>query len=514
MKKIKTVDLISIGFIGWIINSCIASFSSDAFFMIVEGKEILANGFPHEHKWFVMDGLPIVVQQWLYDIWLAFLDSIGTRATDFSILAIMAGIILTGVTFFKFKGKDTHIALLLAVLPIVISDKIIGYLSSIRPEAITILLCMLEILALEKYKKTNNKKWLLLIPLILFLEANIHISMWIMHICILMAYVVPSSIGKFKIPGVENDSIVKDKRTLFEIIGLTIALCLVTLLNPYTIDGTLYVFKALSNDTFDIAPMLETLSVPLSSSGSMLVIAQLIGLVVIYIKRHIKSTELWLSLGVIVLEMNAARHMMWWIIPTYFILNNLYDVYNDDIKNLVAKVKSKHKVFKAITVICTVFVILTYGVNVIKIVNADRKDEIGLNDSLDEIRDYMEETGVSKDAKIYTGLNHGAYFEYYGYTKLFLDPRPELYNVETSYTKTTILKDYDDIFCRGLGSDDDGNIVEITDEEVEAELQKYDFEYVVVDAYSDINLYEYLTHSDKYELLKVNDSVQLWKRVK
>ena len=49
-------------------------YDSDMYFLIASGREILKNGIPYNNIWTIDSNSAIIIQQWLYDVILAFVD--------------------------------------------------------------------------------------------------------------------------------------------------------------------------------------------------------------------------------------------------------------------------------------------------------------------------------------------------------------------------------------------------------------------------------------------------------
>ena len=108
------------------------------------------------------------------------------------------------------------------------------YFITTRPHIFDILFLLLEIYLLELYIKSNNKLYLIGLPIISILMINLHSSIWLMLFVFLLPYYVDNiiKIKTFK----------KDKYSIIPIIITTIVMLLSGLINPYGIDSITYLF--------------------------------------------------------------------------------------------------------------------------------------------------------------------------------------------------------------------------------------------------------------------------------
>ena len=122
-----------------------------------------------------------------------------------------------------------------------------------------------------------------------------------------------------------------------------------------------------------------------------------------------------------------------------------------------------------------------------------------INDkSLEIAKDY-----VTSD-KTFTSFNSGAYFEFIGLKNIYIDARPELYAKGTASGKD-VLSDYDE-FCK-LGS------VGYSKTDADKWFNSYAFDYVIIDAATDIALHIYMEHRADYKNVPLhNDKFLLYKK--
>ena len=108
-----------------------------------------------------------------------------------------------------------------------------------------------------------------------------------------------------------------------------------------------------------------------------------------------------------------------------------------------------------------------------------------------EFADYLDEN-TSHDIKLFTGYNDGAYMEYRGY-KCYIDPRAEVFLKNNNHVEDIINEYYD---------------LETSKLDPREFLQKYNFDYLLVDENSRLLLYE-LRNNQHYEKIMSKKNIKL-----
>jgi hypothetical protein len=210
---------------------------TDLYYIIPTGRYILQNGIPYENPFITTAGQNIVIQNWLYCVIVAFiynhLHSIGLWLLQLIIITAMVTIIFK---FFDFKHSENKLMVIIFSLIII---KLFSYIN-LRPEILTFILIILEILGLEKYITTEKAYWLCLLPLTTLLEINCHASYWIMHFIVILPYCVPTlpAISRSK-----NTYIKNIKKLILPVFSMIVTL----FINPYKVKAIRYVFDALKS---------------------------------------------------------------------------------------------------------------------------------------------------------------------------------------------------------------------------------------------------------------------------
>ena len=489
----RTIKIITISMWVYLIYYSINNLSIDSWFMIASGEYIVENGIPYENPWFVKEGLQIVIQQWLSDVYLYYLDKLGNIAMSISIIAQWIILIVLMSKLIQLRTNiNKENATLISTLAVLLSK---FYIASIRAETITIILVVIELIAIEKYKSTNKVKWLSLLLVTMIFEINLHASFWILHILVVLAYIVPVP----KQIKLKNNRELSHKQAV-NIVVWTLISSVGMLINPYGIKAITYLPKALTDKTFQITSLAEVNSDIIWSYTGLVLALQLILVTIKIVKKDITSVELYMTIGLIVLQAKSIRNIM--LIP--IVLVYIADVINLD---TIAEKLNKHK--RIISIACNIIILAFTLLSVLKLISGEVKYEVdnSVIKEADYILDCMGKDGVESDTPIYVNVNMGGYLEYRGFNKIYMDYRPEIYNLNMGANDNNILIELNTIFNEGL----QGNKY-TANEEVKQVLEYYNFEYIIAVKGYDYRLLSYLYGNQEEYQSKYSGSVfELWK---
>lgn len=433
---------------------------TDNYFILAEGRDILENGIKYTNSFTVVDGLDIVVQQWSWCVLIYWIYSIlGNLGL---ILVCIAETVIIGVLLFllgRIKKVDSSTLLILVSVFLYLFSEFI----STRPNAITIILLLLQLLILEKCKCSNNKYAGILIPLsmmvIMLLEINIHASMWIFHFLFLLPYVFPP---------IKNFATNFKKRRYNNVPFLVSFLPMIGVLfvNPYGVDGILYLFRAYGNELNSIG-IAELQRVEITSlTGAMLVISLLFYIGAYMVKKKPISAEtFYLFIGTFILGCMCYRNYYYACIGFFMLLcdflkgkdhGTIHDFINKQTKPVM------------LIAACGLTFCVWYAVD------TGAHQEIDWEGEPIKAAEYLDNNATS-DATVYTEFNNGAYMEWKGY-KVYIDARPELFMKE--------INGKEDILSEFLGVYYDLDLKMYQDF-----VSKYGFDYYLVEEASLMDAY-------------------------
>lgn len=499
MKGLLCFIIVIVGF--YLVESLFCKiYDSDMYFLIATGREILENGIPYENIWSIDKSSGFVAQQWLYCMIIALADKIGYAGFTTLVTVQFIGLLCLLNHFFNLKNLNKYVKML-CIAVVVFYSQI--YLFCTRPELITMILLLTECIALEHFAKNGNWKWLMLLPLTMIAEMNLHGSMWPMHFAIVLAYMVPA----FYLKGVTDVSVFKKWKPVLLFTGLMVP---VMFINPYGLDGILYIVKSFAADTFNYVNVQE-IAPPIFFSASGLTI--MLGLVFIFITYRLKtldSVSLNIAIGFIALGMYASRNNMFAIFIMAYLLRCLGEA-AQSLPNVDWKKDVKNNIIPILA-----FGILMSGTSCLGSV-------IGIfggtsDNGLADIASYMK-TNYTEDMRVFTGFNNGAYFEFKGFKNVYIDARPELYT-DTFTDDKNILADYSKYCIYGFDTnpEDKDDVGFVTEEEMDAWFYSYDFDYVIVSPLAESYLSCYMSLNDDYRLVEFDNDTSsiylLYERIK
>lgn len=433
---------------------------TDSYFILAEGRDILESGIKYTNSFTVVEGLDIVVQQWLWCVLMYGIYSIlGNLGL---ILVCIAETVIIGALLFllgRIKKVDPSTLLILVSVFLYLFSEFI----STRPNAITIILLLLQLLILEKCKCSNNKYAGVLIPLsmmvIMLLEINIHASMWIFHFLFLLPYVFPPI----------KNFVANFKRRRYNYVPFLVSFLpmIGTLfVNPYGLDGILYLFRAYGNELNSIG-IAELQRVELTSlTGAMLVISLLFYIGFYMVRKKPIAAEIFcLFIGTFILGCICYRNYYYACIGFYMLLCEFLkgkDHYR--IHNFINKQSKPVMLIAA----CGLAFCIWYAVD------TGTHQEIDWEGEPINAADYLDKNATS-DATVYTEFNNGAYMEWRGY-KVYIDARPELFMKE--------INEREDILSEFLGVYYDLDL-----QMYRNFVSKYGFDYYLVEEASLMDAY-------------------------
>lgn len=463
-------------------------YDMDMYFLIATGREIIENGIPHTNVWTIDSNIGFIAQQWLYDVVLAVVDKFGIIGFTVFCGLQFAGLIVLMNKFLSIRKLGFGMKCLFISVTVMLSQY---YIFSVRPELITLIFLLLECIALDEFRLTKRWTWLILLPVTMLLEVNFHASMWPIHYAILLAYVVPS----FYLPGVKND----DLHMSWKPIGVsTLIMTGVMFINPYGLDGILYIVKSFMASTFDYVNVVEVSAPEILSVCGVSIIVGIILFVLCHKQKVLCSTSTNITFGFLFLAATSIRHNMFVLFVLLFLFRDLCPYLEGVVKNIDWKKDVKNSLYPVL-IAGNIFV---FGLYYLSVTNMFITDTSSVGYQLSSIYDYIE-TNSDDDVSMFTGFNCGAYFEYKGIKNVYIDARPEIYTSEITGGKH-ILRDYSRYALYGYSAviDTDADLIPVSAEEMDDWFYSYDFDYVLVTVKSEMTLASYMRTNEDYMFIE------------
>lgn len=403
MKKLKISNfqfkllLFLLPFIPIILNRYL---DNDFWFTINQGRYVIEHGFPTTVLFTVHDNLDFIYQSWgtgviFYTIYNLF--------GDFGVITLM--IIIGELTLYFFYklcyevSKKRELSYFITALTMAAYFK--TFLTT-RPHIFTSLNIVILLYLLEKYSNTNNKKYILLLPLISLIEVNMHGMYFFMTLIYTLPYIV--DLFKIKIFNIETRN-TKNK----DLIIIFIIMFLTGFINPYTYKTVLYVFNSFGNHILKNT-IIELIPLNIVSHTPMF-----LGLILVFFgyyfskKKIIKMRYFLLVLGSTILTFESIKSFNFFLLGAVFPLVNSLDL---KIQKLDDKLHNKNYY------ICNIFLFMVLLCIIISNYNPIKP---GNNKAILYLK-----SNYSTNMTVYTEFYEGSYIEYLGY-KCYIDPRAEVF---------------------------------------------------------------------------------------
>lgn len=163
--------------------------TTDIYFIMSNGKEVLTNGIPYEDWVSIHDGLQLTLQQWLFGcvMYLLYCISNFDGIYIFTVLfGIIEGILVYKITM-SLTVKNSVIASITTILWA--AAFVLNRYALPRPWHISLISVLLVVLISEAYNK-NNKHFIWFLPLISIIQSNCHSTFWIVTIGVMCTYYI------------------------------------------------------------------------------------------------------------------------------------------------------------------------------------------------------------------------------------------------------------------------------------------------------------------------------------
>lgn len=427
---------------------------NDGWFILNNGRYILEHGIPYQNPFTWVEGLDIVLQQWLYSVFMYLVYQWLQVPGIFLVCCFLHfGCMALFCKIAKLKQIRYKDALVLGSVMFLFSS---GFLS-IRPTFITILLLLWQVYVLECYRFDGKawKLWQLL--LISLLEINVHAAIWPFHFVMLLPYLVPP-IDNIFVTFKSRDYSIKPFAVLIPLMGL------IGFLNPYGLDGIKYVFLSYGKELKN-AGILELTAPTFQETGFIfaLLLAGIIWWLALNRKEAIDAPFFYILCGTAIMGTMHLRNMVYAYLGILLFSCEVAKHNKQYIKN-----KIYGNLVFAILLGSIAFLWVGIAAKVV-----DYKQDDDLYSPVKAIA-YLDEH-EEKDVKIFTEFNNGAYFEWSGY-RCFVDPRPELYFKKLNH-KADVFQEYQEL------------ITTTEPEKIDAFFDKYQCDYACVSKRTSLNLY-------------------------
>ena len=454
-EKIKNLTLkewiIIIGVVFVPITIILILFSgldNDLWYLLSEGRYIIQHGIYRTDVLSLHEGLDIVVQNWLSAVifWIIY-AFLGSKGIFFFVLIVnMAIMYLLYKICMLLSNEKKGLSIIITLF----TDIYLSFYFIVsRPQIFSFVIILLLIYLLELYIKTDDKKYLKYIPLLSFLEINLHAANWWFIFLFMLPYIIDAFHNKkLRLQGYRL-------KPLLITFGVSL---LVGLINPYGYKAITFIFRSYG-DKYMFKYIYELQPFSFNNFISILIFAIVMITTFMYVffrEGQIRVRYICLYCGTLLLGMITVKAFSLFILVSSFPLALLFR----DILGNKEKKKGKPVIGKiafALIVIATCGLVGFSGYRYYKI-----HKSIEFTNAAGEAVSAIDMFAQGYPAKVYVSFNDGGYLEFRGY-KSYIDPRAEVFLKKNNH-KEDLYKEYYE-FESGIISKEDF-------------LKKYNFDFL------------------------------------
>ena len=472
MKKIHIISIIFLLISAFFIVP--KEFQNDTFYLIKVGQSLVVNGIDFiDH--FSIHNLNYLYPHMFFSIIVYFIYNYFSY-TGLYILTIFFTFLLSIIIYFvNIKNTRNNVfSLIIALFTMIFLS---GFIT-LRSQILSYSIFILEYYFLNKLVSTNNRKYIVLLFILVIVLVNVHVAVYPLYIIIYFPYFIDSIISKYKFK--------KNIKLKYLIISFILSLIggFISFLgiNSYT-----YLYNTLINSTTYY--ILEHKPTVIVSDIKMIILLLLE--IFLFIKVKLSISERLLLLGLSYMALSSVRHQSLFIIFIFTILNKYLGnyLYTKEFDNIT---KLEKNIVSIKGFVVTMLLILLIYFPFVKR-NIDMKY---INDKLypvDAIM-YIKNNLDYKNIRLFNDINIGSYL-LLNDIPVFIDSRTDLYTL--SYNKKRdIFNDYINVIYFNVYYDD--------------VFKYYEIDYVLMPKYSNLSLF--LEHDHKYTIEYSDKYFNLFKR--
>lgn len=451
---------------------------SDFYFLYKTGEYVAANGFPVKDFLSWHANMDIIVQQWLFDVFLYYvytlLGKLGVILYQYVIFVLIT---LAFFILIKKVSKNGFVAFLATF---VLSSFLAAEFITCRPQCFTYLLLILELLVLEKYVESKKASYLLLLPLISALLINLHASMWLMVLLFMLPYLiqsVPIKLGKIRQTPCCS--------FLWLFAAFAASLC-AGFVNPYGIKAMLYLFSSYGVQEINIG-ITEMNPVGWNSVGGKLLICFVFASAFLLIFNRKGKNELrfiLLSVGTAYIGLSSLKGYPYFLIAVLLALAYSYKDFTFNVRLSEKKADKKTLAIRIVSSCVLVALICALGALQFGVIKLSDDNEYPIEESLEPVVAELKEI-CNEETILYNGFNEGAFLEYNG-IPAFIDARAELFLKSNNHEEDYFTDYYNIAFAKVYYKDF---------------VDKYDFNCLLVSKYTEKYLYNSLINDSDFTVV-------------
>lgn len=222
----------------------VGAYDTDGWWILATGREILENGIPHVCTWAVEGMYPVVIQQWLHDV-IAYSMYVhwGYAGVDLYAMALagVAAVAVYASVRFLSNGKAA-VASCVATACLGISG--IGIYMSIRPTMFSVMAFLAVICICVGARRSGKPSLCLLLPVVVCIHMQFQMSIVALDVMTAAAFLLPWSKTELA------DGMGRYAKSRLPLLGCILLMLAASLVNPYGIDGALYLLRGYSEAAY------------------------------------------------------------------------------------------------------------------------------------------------------------------------------------------------------------------------------------------------------------------------
>lgn len=279
--------------------------NTDGFYLIRLGKYILNHGIDLKDHFSFISGLSYTYPHWLYSVYVyLFYSKLGFFGVYLSNIISFIVLVLSIYVVNVKINKNKLVALLISIFSVFILSKYIVA----RGQVLSIVLLFWEVYFIIKLIETGKKKYVVLLPILSLLIANIHGTIWPMFFILFLPFIGEHLLyiifNKKKKKELKKGNITIEKVDNIKLVLIAFGISLLMgLLTPSRICYT-YVFKIMLGDSQKYIGEHSTLQ-PIKEPLFLF----LVTLLMLY-KEKIKARDFFMIFGLIILSLISVKYLL------------------------------------------------------------------------------------------------------------------------------------------------------------------------------------------------------------
>lgn len=216
---------------------------TDGWFLLASGRVIVESGIPSTNPFTAIAGQGIVFQQWLHDVWL-YLCWKGAGYAGVAVsVAVPAALALWAYTGAVSRLAQNALHPWAPLLIGAVGFALMTSYLSIRPSLWTAALLFVAISSCLEWRRAADTRCLFALPVVSLLSVNLQAALWPLPAAAAACFLLPekdeislNATGCTALPWA---------RSRLPLLAAIAGMAAESLINPYSIDGSLYVLRSL-----------------------------------------------------------------------------------------------------------------------------------------------------------------------------------------------------------------------------------------------------------------------------